>query len=292
MLETILGETYGIMVYQEQVMQIAQIMAGYSLGGADLLRRAMGKKIAAEMDAQRDDLHARARPSAASTEAKADEIFDLMAKFAGYGFNKSHAAAYALVAYQTAWLKANHPVVFLAACMSLAISNTDKLAALQQEAERIGHRILPPDINRSGADFSVERLADGSLAIRYALAAVKKVGMAAMEAVVAARGASGRSPMPRISPPAVDPRQLNRMQIENLVARRGLRRAGRQPRAAVRRRRDDPAPRAGRTRREGRAARSACSAAPARPSRCACRPSPDWPPLERLASRRRRSAST
>src|SRR4029077_12354069 len=116
--------------------------------------------------------------------AKATEVFDLMAKFADYVFNKSHAAAYGLVAYQTAWLKANHPEVFIAACMSLAMNNTDRLAALKQEAEQSGIAILPPDINRSAADFSVERLDDGRLAIRYALAAVKRVGFSAMEAIV------------------------------------------------------------------------------------------------------------
>ncbi len=125
------------MVYQEQVMQIAQKMAGYSLGGADLLRRAMGKKIRAEMEAQRK-IFVERREGRGIPPAKADEIFDLMAKFADYGFNKSHAAAYALVAYQTAWMKANHPVAFLAACMSLAISNTDRLAALRQDATRMG----------------------------------------------------------------------------------------------------------------------------------------------------------
>ena len=176
----ILAETYGIMVYQEQVMQIAQTMAGYSLGSADLLRRAMGKKIAAEMEAQRD-IFTDGAIKRGIDPAKATEVFDLMARFADYGFNKSHAAAYALVAYQTAWLKANHPEVFIAACMSLALNNTDRLAALKQEAERSAIKILPPDINRSGADFSVERLEDGRLAIRYALAAVKKVGFAAME---------------------------------------------------------------------------------------------------------------
>ena len=214
-LADILGETYGIMVYQEQVMQIAQKMAGYSLGGADLLRRAMGKKIAAEMEAQRN-IFTEGAIKRGIDPAKATEVFDLMAKFADYGFNKSHAAAYALVAYQTAWLKANHPEVFLAACMSLAISNTDRLAALKQEAERSSIRILPPDINRSQADFSVERLEDGRLAIRYALAGVKKVGFAAMEALVAARG---ERPFVDLADFAtrVDPRQLNKMQIENLA---------------------------------------------------------------------------
>jgi DNA polymerase-3 subunit alpha len=214
-IKDILAETYGIMVYQEQVMQIAQKMAGYSLGGADLLRRAMGKKIAAEMEAQRN-IFTEGAIKRGIDPAKAKEVFDLMAKFADYGFNKSHAAAYALVAYQTAWLKANHPEVFLAACMSLAVGNTDRLAALRQEAERSGIRLLPPDINRSGTDFSVERLDDGRLAIRYALAAVKKVGFSAMEAVVATRG---DIPFVDLADFAnrVDPRQLNRMQIENLV---------------------------------------------------------------------------
>jgi DNA polymerase-3 subunit alpha len=203
------------MVYQEQVMQIAQKMAGYSLGGADLLRRAMGKKIAAEMEAQRN-IFTEGAIKRGIDPAKATEVFDLMARFADYGFNKSHAAAYALVAYQTAWLKANHPEVFLAACMSLAISNTDRLAALKQEAERSSIKILPPDINRSGADFSVERTEDGRLAIRYALAGVKKVGFAAMEALVAARGDRPFDDLADLAA-RVDPRQLNKMQIENLA---------------------------------------------------------------------------
>ena len=183
----ILAETYGIMVYQEQVMQIAQLMAGFSLASADLLRRAMGKKIRAEMDAQRQAFTEGAVGRGIEA-AKATEVFDLMAKFADYGFNKSHAAAYALVAYQTAWLKANHPAAFLAASMSLALANTDKLAALRQEAERMGIKVLPPCVNKSGADFTVEALPGGGQAIRYALAAVKKVGLAAMQSLVASRG--------------------------------------------------------------------------------------------------------
>jgi DNA polymerase-3 subunit alpha len=211
----ILAETYGVMVYQEQVMQIAQKMAGYSLGSADLLRRAMGKKIAAEMEAQRkiftDGAEARG-----VEPAKASEVFDLMAKFADYGFNKSHAAAYALVAYQTAWLKANHPVAFIAACMSLAINNTDKLAALRQEAARMGIRMLPPDVNRSEADFSLEHDDTGKLCIRYALAAVKKVGMSAMQSLAAARGNKPFSDLADLAA-RVDPRQLNKMQLESLA---------------------------------------------------------------------------
>ena len=211
----ILAPTYGIMVYQEQVMQIAQKMAGYSLGAADLLRRAMGKKITAEMEAQRkffvDGAGARG-----VEPAKAEEVFDLMAKFADYGFNRSHAAGYALVSYQTAWMKANHPVAFIAACMSLGLNNTDKLAALRQEAARMGVRMLPPDINRSSADFTLERDEAGKLCIRYALAAVKKVGMSAMVALTSARGDRPFADLADFAA-RVDPRQLNRMQIENLA---------------------------------------------------------------------------
>lgn len=213
--QEILSETYGIMVYQEQVMQIAQKMAGYSLGAADLLRRAMGKKIRAEMDTQRE-IFTKGATARGVEAGKAVEVFEMMAKFADYGFNKSHAAAYALISYHTAWMKANHKVPFLAACMSLARERTDKLAALRQEAERLGVRVLPPDINRSGADFSVETQPDGSLAIRYALAAVKKVGFSAMQAVETARGERPFTDLADFAA-RIDPRQLNKMQIENLA---------------------------------------------------------------------------
>ncbi len=139
-----------------------------------------------------------------------------MAKFADYGFNKSHAAAYALVSYQTAWLKANHPTAFLAACMSLAINNTDKLAALRQEVGRLGIRLLPPDINRSSADFRVEVGADGTQSVRYALAAIKRVGLAAMKSLCMARGATEFRDLTDFAA-RVDPGPLNRMQLENLV---------------------------------------------------------------------------
>ncbi|NPD67907.1 DNA polymerase III subunit alpha [Lichenicola cladoniae] len=211
----ILEETYGIMVYQEQVMQIAQKMAGYSLGAADMLRRAMGKKIRSEMDTQRAIFTDGAMARGISSD-KAVEVFELMAKFADYGFNKSHAAAYALVSYQTAWMKANHPVAFLAACMSLAREKTDKLAALRQEAERLGIKVLPPDINRSGADFTVEVAEDGTQSIRYALAAVKKVGLAAMQALETLRNGTVFSDLADFAQRA-DPKQLNKMQIENLA---------------------------------------------------------------------------
>ncbi|HZT51728.1 MAG TPA: DNA polymerase III subunit alpha, partial [Stellaceae bacterium] len=214
-LKPILEETHGIMIYQEQVMQIAQVLSGYSLGGADLLRRAMGKKIKAEMEAQRkafiDGAIARGVDA-----ALAEHIFDQVAKFAGYGFNKSHAAAYALVAYQTAYLKANHPVEFMAALMSLDIGNTDKLNLFRQECNRLGIRILPPDINRSGEAFVVEATPQGQ-AIRYALAAGKGVGAAAVRQLVEEREAHG--PFTDLFDFAgrIDPRSFNRRQFESLV---------------------------------------------------------------------------
>jgi len=214
-LAEILGETFGIMVYQEQVMQIAQVMAGYSLAGADLLRRAMGKKIRAEMDAQRK-IFTDGAVAQGFEAATAEEIFDLMAKFADYGFNKSHAAAYALVSYQTAYLRANYPVAFLAACMSLAQANTEKLASLRQDAIRLGIEVLPPDINKSAADFAVEKKADGTLAIRYALGAIKRVGVAAMEQVVLARSEGHFSDLADFAS-RLDPRATTRGQIEVLA---------------------------------------------------------------------------
>ena len=158
-LEGILRETYGIMIYQEQVMQIAQELSGYSLGSADLLRRAMGKKIKEEMDQQRASFISGA-VARGVPEAKASQVFELVSKFAGYGFNKSHAAAYALIAYQTAYLKANYPLEFFAASMTLDLANSDKLNGFRQELGRLGIRLLPPDINASEAIFSVEH--DGS----------------------------------------------------------------------------------------------------------------------------------
>jgi DNA polymerase-3 subunit alpha len=185
-LEPVLKETYGVIIYQEQVMQIAQILSGYSLGEADLLRRAMGKKKKEEMDQQRKRFVEGAAARGVDP-AKAGSIFELVEKFAGYGFNKSHAAAYALIAYQTAWLKANHPAAFLAASMSLDRANTDKLAVFMKEARRTEVAILPPHVNRSEADFSVDE--DG--AIVYALSAVKNVGEAAMGEIARERRRAG-----------------------------------------------------------------------------------------------------
>ncbi len=278
-LHDILGETYGIMVYQEQVMQIAQRMGGYSLGSADLLRRAMGKKIRAEMEAQRQIFVSGAMARGIG-EAKAVEVFELMAKFADYGFNKSHAAAYALVAYQTAWMKANHPAVFMAACMSLALGNTDRLAALKQEAERMGFALLPPDINRSGADFAVERQADGGLAIRYALAAVKKVGFAAMQSLEAARGGRPFADIAAFTA-RVDPRQLNKMQLENLV-RAGAFDALEPNRARLFAGAETVLRRAQADAEAKESGQIGLFAGDGRPETVRLPEVPDWPPLERL----------
>ena len=216
-LEEILKETHGIMIYQEQVMQIAQVLAGYTLGGADLLRRAMGKKIQSEMDAQRKTF-VEGAVARGVAPGKAEQIFDQMAKFAGYGFNKSHAAAYALVAYQTAYLKANYPVEFLAASMTLDLGNTDKLNHFRQELGRLGIALLPPDINRSEVAFSVETdPKTGKPAIRYALAAVKGVGEQAMSELVAERAAHGPYKDLFDFARRLDTKSFNRRQFENLV---------------------------------------------------------------------------
>jgi DNA polymerase III subunit alpha len=216
-LEPILKETYGVMTYQEQVMQIAQVLAGYSLAGADLLRRAMGKKIPAEMEAQRQ-LFFDGAAARGVERAQAELIFDQMAKFAGYGFNKPHAAAYALVTYQTAYLKANYPVEFLAALMTLDLGNTDKLNVFRQELDRLDIRLLPPDINRSEVTFAVEpNSRTGRPAIRYALAAVKGVGGQAMSDLVAERAARGRFKDLFDFASRLDAKSFNRRQFENLA---------------------------------------------------------------------------
>ena len=220
-LEPVLKETYGIIIYQEQVMQIAQVLAGYTLGGADLLRRAMGKKKQEEMDKQRQIfLEGAAKQSVDAVQAS--RIFEHVNKFAGYGFNKSHAAAYALVAYQTAYLKANHPVEFLAASMTLDIHNTDKLSHFKQELGRLRIAVLPPDVNASEAVFSVEYDAQGQGAVRYALAALKNVGEAAMRALVAAREGGGLFKSLMDFAGRVEPQVLNRRSLENLVKAGGF----------------------------------------------------------------------
>jgi DNA polymerase-3 subunit alpha len=184
-LKGILEETYGVMIYQEQVMQIAQTLSGYSLGEADLLRRAMGKKIKAEMDAQKARFLEGAVEKGVN-KPQAAIIFDQVNSFAGYGFNKSHAAAYALISYQTAWLKANHPVAFYAASMSLDFERTEKLNSFKQDAVRHGIGVLSPDVNRSEVQFSID-----SDKIYYALSAIRNVGSQSMRALQAEREANG-----------------------------------------------------------------------------------------------------
>ncbi len=215
--EAILSETYGIMVYQEQVMQMAQIIGGYSLGGADLLRRAMGKKNAEEMAEQRGIFRDGAAKNGLAAD-KADEIFDLMEKFAGYGFNKSHAAAYALVAYQTAWFKVHHGAAFMAANMSAAMDDTDKVHELYVDTRANQIKVLPPDINSGEYRFAPV----DEKTVRYGLGAVKGTGESAVVAIIKARtGEDGNRAGPFTSLfdfcERVDKRQVNRRAIEALV---------------------------------------------------------------------------
>ena len=216
-LEAILAETYGIIVYQEQVMQAAQILAGYSLGDADLLRRAMGKKVQAEMDAQRQRFVEGCGTTSGIDPRKANELFDLIDKFAGYGFNKSHAAAYALLSYQTAWLKAHYPEEFYAASMCFDMHQSEKLAVFVDDARRSGIVIAPPDVNRSEAEFTVERTDDG-YAVRYALAGIRNVGEKAMEALVAERETNGWFESVEDLFARLPKGSMNSRQLEGLIA--------------------------------------------------------------------------
>ena len=211
LLEGVMKETFGVIIYQEQAMQITQLLAGYSLGEADLLRRAMGKKIRAEMEAQRDIFVEKAIARGV-VKQQAASIFDLIAKFADYGFNKSHAAAYALIAYQTAYLKANYPVEFIAASMTYDMHNTDKLGIFREDATRFGIVLLPPDVNKSEVLFSVE-----GGAIRYALAAVRNVGAQAMEGVVLERKTAGVFADIFDFVGRVPPEALNKRAMEHLI---------------------------------------------------------------------------
>lgn len=216
MLKDVLQETYGVIIYQEQVQKIAQVMAGYTLGAADLLRRAMGKKIKAEMDAQRAIFVDGAKKNNVSEE-QASNIFDLVAKFAGYGFNKSHAAAYGVVAYQTAYLKANYPVEFMAASMNYELNSTDKLSQFAQEAQRFGIPMLGPDINKSDVYFSVETQENGMLAVRYGLSAIKNVGAQAMQVLIAERKENGAFTSIHDLARRVHAQALNKRQLEHLA---------------------------------------------------------------------------
>jgi DNA polymerase-3 subunit alpha len=218
-LEPILSETFGVMTYQEDVMRIARELGGYTMGEADLLRRAMGKKIPSEMALHRGKF-VKGASERNVAKSVAEQIFEQAAKFAGYGFNKGHAAAYAQVAYQTAYLKANYPVEFLAASMTLDIGNTDRLNIFRQEASRLGIEVRAPDINRSTAHFScsagADEHTDGGV-IYYALAAVKNVGRQAMEHLVEIRESGG--PFKSIADFArrIDPRLVNKRAFENLA---------------------------------------------------------------------------
>jgi len=212
LLQPFLEETYGIMIYQEQVQQAARALSGYTLGAADILRRAMGKKIQEEMDQQREMFVQGAKEHNDVPEKQASEIFDQIAKFAGYGFNKSHAAAYALIAYWTAWLKANYPVQFMAASMTLDLGNTDKLSVFKQDMDRMGIELRQPDINHSNPDFKVE-----DEAVRYALAALKGVGEAAMEAICKERATNGLYESLEAFATRLDPKIMNKRQFEQMV---------------------------------------------------------------------------
>ncbi|MFT2211776.1 DNA polymerase III subunit alpha [Rhizobium giardinii] len=209
-IDYLLKETQGVIVYQEQVMQIAQVLSGYSLGEADLLRRAMGKKIKEEMDKQRARFVDGAVANGVS-KAQSDMIFDLLAKFANYGFNKSHAAAYAIVSYQTAYLKAHYPVEFLAASMTLDMSNTDKINDFRQDAARLGIEVIPPSVQTSFRRFET-----GNNRIYYSLAAIKGVGEAAVDHIVEVRGDEPFASLEDFCL-RIDPKLLNRRVFESLI---------------------------------------------------------------------------
>ncbi|HVU27714.1 MAG TPA: DNA polymerase III subunit alpha [Verrucomicrobiae bacterium] len=214
LLEPIARETYGILIYQEQVMQAAQVLAGYTLGGADLLRRAMGKKKVEEMQKQRATFVKGCKEKNQIPEKKANEIFDLLEKFAGYGFNKSHAAAYAIVAYQTAYLKANYPVEFFCAMMTNDMSDTEKLSKYIDEAREFEIEVLQPDVNESDVYFAP---ASGSKSIRFGLAAIKNVGEIAVESILKTRAEDGKFKSLFDLCERVDTRTVNKKTLEALI---------------------------------------------------------------------------
>ncbi len=212
-LEPILNETYGVIVYQEHVLRIARDLAGYTLGGADVLRRAMGKKIKSEMDAQRKRFIEGILDRVGGDPATAKTLFDQIEKFASYAFPKAHAAAYALITYQTAYLKAHHPVEYMAALMTHELHNTDKLTFFAREVKRLGIELLPPDVNQSHAGFKVEQGA-----IRYALAALKNVGASAMDTLMEERKKNGPYKDIFDFVERIDGRAMNKRQMENLIS--------------------------------------------------------------------------
>jgi len=211
-LEPILQETHGVIVYQEHVLQIARDLAGYTLGGADLLRRAMGKKIKSEMNAQRKRFTEGVLERIGGDPSTAKSLFDQIEKFASYAFPKAHAAAYALITYQTAYLKAHYPAEYMAALMTHELHNTDKLTFFAREVKRLGIELLPPDVNHSAAGFKVE-----NGAIRYALAALKNVGAGAMDALVVERDKNGPYKDIFNFVERVEGRVINKRQMENLI---------------------------------------------------------------------------
>jgi DNA polymerase-3 subunit alpha len=184
LLEKVCGDTYGIMIYQEQVQNAAKLLAGYTLGGADLLRRAMGKKDPVKMAKERSHFIEGCEKTNGIDADLAGKIFDKIEKFAGYGFNKSHSACYGHISYWTAYLKANHPVEFIAGLLSNEMDNTDKLGVFIAEANKMGIEVLPPSINKSKIKFAPEQLRSGKWGVRYGLAAIKNVGGGAMEQLV------------------------------------------------------------------------------------------------------------
>ncbi|HEY2574430.1 MAG TPA: DNA polymerase III subunit alpha [Verrucomicrobiaceae bacterium] len=219
LLEEVSKETFGILVYQEQVQQAANLLAGYTLGAADVLRRAMGKKKKEEMEEQRAIFVKGCQETNNISSKRANDIFDLLEKFAGYGFNKSHSAAYGIVTYRTAWLKANFPVEFMAATLSYEINNTDKISVFVSECQRMGIQILPPDVNRSSLKFAPEITGDATTpnAIRYGLAAIKNVGEKAMDAAIAERSANGAFSDADDFVSRLDSSLINKRMLDSLV---------------------------------------------------------------------------
>ncbi|MES2477249.1 MAG: DNA polymerase III subunit alpha [Verrucomicrobiota bacterium] len=217
LLETVAGDTYGVMIYQEQVQNAAKLLAGYSLGGADLLRRAMGKKDPKEMEKQRAKFIEGAAATNNINEKLANQIFDKIAMFAGYGFNKSHSACYGHISYWTAYLKANHPVEFMAALLSNEIHNTDKIGVFVSECHRMGIEILPPDLNESQLRFAPETTPNGTKGIRYGLAAIKNCGEGAMAMAIADRSKNGKFDSLDDFASRLDSKAVNKRILENLA---------------------------------------------------------------------------
>ncbi len=220
-LKPVLEETYGVILYQEQVMQIAQVLAGYTLGGADLLRRAMGKKDPVKMAKQRE-IFVQGATERGVAERTATRIFDLMEKFAGYGFNKSHSAAYAVLSYQTAYLKAHYPAAFMAAVMSADLQNTDRLVTLKGDCRQLGLELLAPDINRSAFQFSVS----DDETILYGLGAIKGVGHAAIDSLIAERDANGPFDSLAEFCRRVDHEKINRRALDDAPGSRSIAQCG------------------------------------------------------------------